>query len=43
MIYVSRRTLSLNVRILFWTAAAVLSRCQVAVHRGSGKMNIRPR
>jgi lipopolysaccharide/colanic/teichoic acid biosynthesis glycosyltransferase len=42
-LYVSRRSLSFNLRILFWTAAAVLLRYQVAVHRDSGKMNLRKR
>jgi lipopolysaccharide/colanic/teichoic acid biosynthesis glycosyltransferase len=42
-LYVSRRSLSFNLRILFWTAAAVLLRRQVAVHRDSGKMNLRKR
>ena len=43
MMYVSRRSLSFNLRILYWTAASVLLRCQVAVHRDSGKMGIRRR
>ena len=42
-LYVRRRSLALNLRILFWTAAVVLLRREVAVHRGSGKMNIRRR
>jgi lipopolysaccharide/colanic/teichoic acid biosynthesis glycosyltransferase len=42
-LYVSRRSLSFNLRILFWTAAAVLLRRPVAVHRDTGKMNIRRR
>jgi lipopolysaccharide/colanic/teichoic acid biosynthesis glycosyltransferase len=42
-LYVGRRSLSFNLRILFWTAAAVLLRRQVAVHRDSGKMNLRKR
>lgn len=42
-IYARERTLWLNVRILFWTTAAVLVRRQVAVHRNSGKMNLRKR
>ena len=41
--YVKQRTLWINLRILFWTAASVLLRCQVAVHRQSGKMSIRRR
>jgi lipopolysaccharide/colanic/teichoic acid biosynthesis glycosyltransferase len=42
-LYVSRRSLFFNLRILFWTAAAVLLRRPVAVHRDTGKMNIRRR
>lgn len=42
-LYVSRRSLSFNLRILFWTAVAVLLRRQVAVHRDSGRMNLRKR
>jgi lipopolysaccharide/colanic/teichoic acid biosynthesis glycosyltransferase len=41
--YADRRSLSSNLRILVWTAAAVLLRRQVAVHRDSGKMNLRKR
>jgi lipopolysaccharide/colanic/teichoic acid biosynthesis glycosyltransferase len=41
--YASRRSLSLNVRILAWTVVAVLMRFQVAVHRDSGRMNLRKR
>ena len=41
MMYVNQRTLLFNLHILFWTVAAVLFRCQVAVHRDSGKMGIR--
>ena len=41
--YANRRSFWFNVRILFWTAAAVLMRRQVAVHRDSGKMNLRKR
>lgn len=41
--YAQDRTLWLNLRILFWTAAAVVMRRQVAVHRDSGKMNLRRR
>jgi lipopolysaccharide/colanic/teichoic acid biosynthesis glycosyltransferase len=42
-LYVSRRSLSFNLRILFWTAVAVVLRRQVAVHRDSGRMNLRKR
>ena len=41
--YTNRRSLSFNLRILFWTVAPVLMRCQVAVHRETGKMNLRKR
>lgn len=41
--YADERSLVLNVRILFWTAAAVVMRRAVAVHRDSGKMNLRSR
>jgi lipopolysaccharide/colanic/teichoic acid biosynthesis glycosyltransferase len=43
MMYANRRTLSFNLRILFWTAVTLLMRREVAVHRDSGKMNIRRR
>jgi lipopolysaccharide/colanic/teichoic acid biosynthesis glycosyltransferase len=41
--YANRRSFSFNLCILFWTAATVLVRRQVAVHRDSGKMNLRRR
>ncbi len=41
--YARRRTCLMNLRILRWTAAAVIMRRQVAVHRDSGKMNFRKR
>jgi lipopolysaccharide/colanic/teichoic acid biosynthesis glycosyltransferase len=41
--YANRRSLSFNLRILAWTVVAVLLRCPVAVHRDSGKMNLRKR
>jgi lipopolysaccharide/colanic/teichoic acid biosynthesis glycosyltransferase len=41
--YANRRSLSFNLRILFWTAATVLIRCQVAVHRDTGRMTLRKR
>jgi lipopolysaccharide/colanic/teichoic acid biosynthesis glycosyltransferase len=43
IMYARKRTLWLNLRILFWTAAAVIMRRQVAVHRESGRMNLRKR
>ncbi len=42
-LYANRRSLWFNLRILYWTAAAVLVRRPVAVHRDTGKMNIRRR
>ena len=39
--YANRRTLAFNLRILFWTAAAVLTRRQVSVDRDTGRMSIR--
>lgn len=41
--YAYERSLALNLRILFWTAAAVVMRRAVAVHRETGKMNLRSR
>ncbi len=41
--YAEERSLVLNLRILSWTTAAVIMRRQVAVHRDSGKMNLRRR
>jgi lipopolysaccharide/colanic/teichoic acid biosynthesis glycosyltransferase len=41
--YAEERSLKLDLRILFWTTAAVIMRRQVAVHRSSGKMNLRRR
>jgi lipopolysaccharide/colanic/teichoic acid biosynthesis glycosyltransferase len=41
--YASRRSLAFNLRILAWTATTVVLRRRVAVHRGSGKMNLRRR
>jgi lipopolysaccharide/colanic/teichoic acid biosynthesis glycosyltransferase len=42
-LYAERRTLWLNLRILFWTTAAVVMRRDVAVNRASGRMNLRRR
>ncbi len=42
-LYASQRTLLLDIKILTWTVAAVILRRQVAVHRGTGKMNLRKR
>jgi len=41
--YANQRSLAFNLRILFWTAATLLVGCDVAVHRDTGKMNIRRR
>ena len=40
-LYVRRRSVALNLRILYWTAVTVVGRRPVAVHRGSGRMNLR--
>jgi len=42
-LYVSRRTIGMDFKILFWTAAAVLLRLEVAVHRQSGRLTRRRR
>jgi lipopolysaccharide/colanic/teichoic acid biosynthesis glycosyltransferase len=41
--YAARPTLAMDLRILFRTCAAVLLRREVAVHRESGRMNLRRR
>jgi lipopolysaccharide/colanic/teichoic acid biosynthesis glycosyltransferase len=41
--YAMRRSFRFDLRILFWATIAVLLRRQVAVHRDSGKMNLRRR
>jgi lipopolysaccharide/colanic/teichoic acid biosynthesis glycosyltransferase len=41
--YAERPTLRRDLSILFWTCAAVLLRRQVAVHRETGRMNLRRR
>jgi lipopolysaccharide/colanic/teichoic acid biosynthesis glycosyltransferase len=40
-LYVSRRSLGMDTKVLFWTAAAVLLRLEVAVHRQSGRLTRR--
>ncbi len=40
-LYVSRRSFGMDLKILFWTAAAVLLRLEVAVHRQSGRLTRR--
>jgi lipopolysaccharide/colanic/teichoic acid biosynthesis glycosyltransferase len=41
--YAASPSLAMDFRILFWTCAAVLLRRQVAVHRETGRMNLRRR
>jgi lipopolysaccharide/colanic/teichoic acid biosynthesis glycosyltransferase len=43
VMYARERTLVLDMRILFWSAVAVLLRRQVAVNRQTGRMNLRRR
>jgi lipopolysaccharide/colanic/teichoic acid biosynthesis glycosyltransferase len=43
LMYARERTLALDVRILLWSAVAVLLRRQVAVNRQTGRMNLRRR
>jgi lipopolysaccharide/colanic/teichoic acid biosynthesis glycosyltransferase len=43
VLYVGRRSLPLDLRILAWTAVTVLGRRDVAVHRASGKLGLRRR
>lgn len=43
VLYAERRSLLMDVRILFWTVAAVIGKRPVAVHRDSGRMNLRRR
>ncbi len=40
-LYASRRTVAMDVRILLWTAVAMLLRRDVAVHRETGRMTLR--
>jgi lipopolysaccharide/colanic/teichoic acid biosynthesis glycosyltransferase len=42
-LYACRRTLAMDLRILFWTAVAVGLRREVAVHRGTGRTTLRRR
>jgi lipopolysaccharide/colanic/teichoic acid biosynthesis glycosyltransferase len=42
-LYVERRTFLMDMQILIWTVAAVLLRRPVAVHRESGRLNVRRR
>jgi lipopolysaccharide/colanic/teichoic acid biosynthesis glycosyltransferase len=41
--YAQQQSLRVNLKVLFWTTAAVILRRKVAVHRDSGKMNLRRR
>jgi lipopolysaccharide/colanic/teichoic acid biosynthesis glycosyltransferase len=43
LLYVGRRSLGLDLRILLWTAAAVLLRRDVAVHRDTARLGTRRR
>lgn len=43
LLYVQRRDLAMDIRILAWTALVVLLRLDVAVHRQSGRINLRRR
>jgi hypothetical protein len=40
---VRRRSVGFNLKILYWTAVAVVMRRPVAVHRETGRMNLRKR
>jgi lipopolysaccharide/colanic/teichoic acid biosynthesis glycosyltransferase len=40
-LYAERRSLSMDLRILWWTFCAVVGRLEVAVHRDSGRLNRR--
>jgi lipopolysaccharide/colanic/teichoic acid biosynthesis glycosyltransferase len=42
-LYVERRSLLRDLEILAWTAAAILFRREVAVHRATGRLNVRRR
>lgn len=42
-LYVTRRSLSMNLRILWWTVVAIVLRHEVAVDRSSGRLNLRRR
>ena len=42
-LYADRRSLAFNLRVLYWTVAAVICRRPIAVHRDTGRMNIRRR
>jgi lipopolysaccharide/colanic/teichoic acid biosynthesis glycosyltransferase len=40
-LYVERRSLSMDLRILAWTLAAIVLRKDAAVHRGTGRLTLR--
>jgi hypothetical protein len=40
-LYATRRSLAMDLRILVWTAVAVIGRCDVAVNREAGRMSVR--
>jgi lipopolysaccharide/colanic/teichoic acid biosynthesis glycosyltransferase len=40
-LYAKRRSVSMDLKILLWTFAAVVGRLEVAVHRDSGRLNRR--
>lgn len=40
-LYVARRSLRMDLRILVWTAGAVLLRRRIAVHRDTGRLTVR--
>ncbi|HSC90980.1 MAG TPA: sugar transferase [Gaiellaceae bacterium] len=42
-LYASRRSLAVDLRVLAWTVAAVLLRCEVAVNRRTGALSLRRR
>jgi len=42
-LYARKASVALDLRIAWWTAAAVLLRRQVAVHRGTGRLTLRRR
>jgi lipopolysaccharide/colanic/teichoic acid biosynthesis glycosyltransferase len=43
VLYAERRSVAMDLRILWWTVGAVLLKRAVAVHRESGRMNVRRR
>jgi lipopolysaccharide/colanic/teichoic acid biosynthesis glycosyltransferase len=43
VLYARNRSVAMDLRILAWTAVAVLFRRDVAVHRGSGRLGLRRR